>query len=552
MIRSVRFAVMRVLIGIVGLAVCATYDAASAQPSAPASDSGTTEGGLLSDEFAEDSGAIIVTAQRQTRGNLFEDVPIPAESCLASAPALGASTPGFTIDGSELRRVRDLEKIRKKTKAGTIFVSGGNFVGEDFRKARLDNMCFFNADFSQTDWTGFAGTGLGFINVDLTGARMANARLPYVLLRDSKLRLIDARGASWQNGQIDGGWKGSLRRLDLTGADLTGFRIVCGTSAADGCPTDRDGMSLAGANLRRASFHTFFWPDINLKGAQIDQTELGLDHLRALDGALLVGPIVLRSPRRAIMLFPGEVQQLAEVAQRGGDEMGVCNGALEPSQALICATSGSEMRTLIESVAELTARSSGNVAADNSALVWGASREACMTLPSEDAQLACVIEAYRAREAALRSQAETPGWIAAPSYRLFLSSEAAYPTTRGSPGLYGRILPILLDSAVAAVIVKSDDRGMVAAKGQALGGCGFEASALRFDPASASLNIVTRPATRRTPIAQEPLVMLAGRSARVANQGLARFPGCTVESTYPRLEEIMLDETLLAVIWERF
>lgn len=525
---------------------------AAAQQGDTAGASQDQPGGLLSDEFAEDSGAIIVTAQRQPRGNLFEDIPIPPQSCLASAPALGAGTPGFTIDGSKLRRVRELERLRRTTKAGTIFVSGGSFVGEDFRKARLNDMCFFNADFSQTDWTGFAGSGLGFVNVDLTGATMANSRMPYLLLRDSTLRLVNARGASWQNGQINGGWKGSLQRLDLTDADLTGFRILCGTSAADGCPTERDGMSLAGANLRRASFHSFFWPEIDLTGARIDQTELGLEHLSALEGALLVGPVVLRSPRRAIMLFPGEVQQLAEVAERDEDAMGVCQGDLQPAEALICAAPGSEARTLIESVAELTTRSSGSADAANSARVWSASREACMTLPTDDSQLACVTEAYRARAEALRSKADAPGWIANPGYRLFLSREAAYPTARDKRGLYSRILPILLDSAIAAVILKSDDRGTVAAKGQALDGCSFEAEALRFDAAEGSVNIVTRPATRRTPSAQKPLIMLAGRSARVTEDGLASLPACGGAGAFPRLEEITLDESLLAVIWERF
>lgn len=549
MIRSIWSGAARWLCGITALAAV-MHGPVMAQ-TAQAAPANAAQDGLLGDQFAEDSGAIIVTAPRQTRGNLFEEVPIPPESCLASAPALGAGTPGFTIDGSDFRRVRDLEKIRKQTKAGTIYVSGGTFVGEDFRKAKLTNMCFFNADFSQTDWTGFAGTGLGFINTDLTGARMATTQLPFVLLRDSQLRLVDARGAIWHNGQIDGGWEGSLSRIDLTGADLTGFRIVCGTNAEDGCPSDRDGMSLAGANLRRASFHSFYWPDINLKGTRIDQSELGLDHLRSMEGALLVGPIVLRSPRRAIMLFPGEVQQLAEVAQRGDDAGGVCKGALEPAEALICAAPGSEVRTLIESVAELTAQS-GDAAAAQSDSVWASSREACMTLPDEDAQLACVVEAYRGRDAALRNASGAPNWIAEPGYRLFLSSDAAYPTKRGSPGLYGRILPILLDTAVAAVILKSDGQGMVAAKGQAVGGCSFEANALLFDTASASLNIVTRPRTRRTPMEQEPLLMLTGRAARVVEQGMARFPGCTGDSGYPRLEEITLDETLLEVIWERF
>lgn len=551
MIRSVQFAAACGFAG-TALALALGHGAVSAQQNASTQATKTASDGLLGDDFARDSGAIIVTAQRQTRGNLFEDVRVPAESCLASAPALGQGTPGFTIDGSDFRKVRDLENIRKKTRAGTIFVSGGNFVGEDFRKAKLENMCFFNADFSQTNWTGFTGSGLGFVNVDLTGARMANASMPFVLLRDSKLRLIDAREANWQNGQIDGGWKGSLRALDLTAADLTGFRIVCGTTAEDGCPTDRDGITLARANLRRASFHSFYWPDINLKGTRIDQTELGLDHLRALKGALLVGPVVLRSPRRAIMLFPGEVEQLAKVAQRGTSGVDVCNGTLDPAEELACAASGSEVRTLIESVAQLTARTGGSPAADADAMAWAEKRAQCMDQPTDDAQLTCVVAAYEDRQLALRQLVGTPDWIAEQGYRLFLSSEAAYPTSRGSPGLYGRILPILLDSAVAAVILKADDKGMIAAKGQVLAGCSFEVTDLRYDVPTASINVVTRQPTRKTPLEQEPLVTLVGSAARVTEQGLARFPDCSAESGFPRLEEIALDETLLAVIWDRF
>lgn len=550
MIRFAQTGLAQMAIGALGCAAMMAHGATVAQESAASAE--PQANGVLGDDFARESGAIIVTGQRHSRGNLFEEVPLPDESCLASAPALGAGEPGFVIDGSVMRRVRDLERIRKQTKAGTIFVSGGNFVGADFRKARLDNMCFFNADFSQTNWAGFSGTGLGFINVDLTGANMARSTLPFVLLRNATLALVNARAASWQNGQIDGGWGGSLRALDLTGANLTGFRIACGTSADDGCPTDRDGMSLAGANLRRASFHSFFWPDINLKDARIDQTELALYHLRGLDDALLVGPVVLRSPRRAIMLFPGEVAQLAKVAQRGDDSANICAAPLDPAETLACEASGTEVRTLLQSVAQLTVQTAGNPAAQRNAPVWEASRNYCLQLPSEDAQLGCVLQTDRDREALLRALAGTPDWLAEPGYRLFLSSEAAYPTTRGQRGLYGRILPILLDSAVAVVIVKSDGTGTIAAKGQALGGCSFEAEGLRFDAESANLNIVITPRRRRTPAVEAPLLTLAGSNARVVGEGLARYPGCTVDNGYPRLEEVALDDALLESIWRRF
>ncbi len=512
--------------------------------------------GLLGEDFARDTGAIIVTGQRQGRGNLFEDVPLPEDSCLANAPTVGADVPGFAIDAEGLIRVRDLERIRKRTRAGTIFVSGGSFVGGDFRKASIANMCFFGTDFSQTDWTGFSGSGLGFVGVDLTGAKMVNSSMPFVLFRDTKLALVDASQANWEMGQIDGGWSGSLRGLKLSRADLTGFRIECGTSAIDGCPTERDGMTLAGANLRRASFHSFFWPDMNLDGARIDQTELGLDHLRSLDGATLVGPIVLRSPRRAIMLFPGEARQLAEVARRDGGALDVCAGPVEPALILACNAPGSAVSILLQSVAELTEQTATSPSTSESEPVWIASRNACMTLPAEEAQLGCVLQSYRDREAVLRVIAGAPQWLDEPGYRLFLSSEAAFPTSAGTPGLYGRVLPILLDSAVAAVIVRSEGDGTVAAKGVALGGCTFAAEGLRFDTDAATLNHATsgapRTRRRRARELQEPLLSFAGRSAQVVEAGLSRTDGCTSVTGYPRLTEIELDDTLLATIWDRF
>ena len=223
-----------------------------------AQDSGETaeearDGGLLGDEFARDTGAIIVTGQRLGESNLFEPVVHPEASCLANAPGVGEDQPGFTIDASGLKRVRQLERIRRKTRAGTIYVSGANLVGEDFRKAKLYDMCFFDSDLSQTNWSGLSAQGLGFVNTDLTGANMANTHLPSVLFRDVKLGLVDARGARWMQGRLDGGWDGSLRELDLTGADLTDFRFVCGTAAEDGCPIERGGIVMNDANLRRAS-----------------------------------------------------------------------------------------------------------------------------------------------------------------------------------------------------------------------------------------------------------------------------------------------------------
>lgn len=508
--------------------------------------------GLLGDDFARDTGAIIVTANRLGRGNLFEPVDIPEDACLAKAPSVGAPEPGFAIDASEMRRVRDLERVRRQTRAGTIFVSGGMFVGANFRRAKLYDMCFFGTDLSQTDWSGLSAQGLGFVGVDLTGANFTQTDLPFVLFRDSKLGLVDARGANWADGRIDGGWGGSLRELNLAGADLTGFEIVCGTSAHDGCPTERSGIDLTDANLRRASIHSFYVSDIALSGARIDQTEMALDHLQLLDEARLVGPIVLRSPRRAMMLFPGEVSELANGAESDDLAADICAEVQAPALQLFCTAPGSEPRTMLKSIMQLERAASGSANYAERRAAWAASRDACMELSDPDQQLTCIRQLYLARQSELREGQGTPDWLEAGSYRLFVSREAAYPTDAAKPGLYGRILPILLDSAVAAVIIRGDEEAIASAKGMTLDGCFFEAEGLAYDPQTGALAFHT-PATGRQPaVIEEPLIALLGSEADVLDEGLARVGGCPPDDPFPRLEEIELDDQLLNTIWERF
>lgn len=562
MILSVRSTARRVLFGMACFTLAAAYGTATAQQAAEAQAPETPQHGLLGDDFARDTGAIIVTADRMKDGNLFEAVETPTDSCLANAPQLGAGNPGFAIDAKGLTKVRQLEQIRRKTRAGTIFISGGNFAGADFRKAQLYNMCFFGTDLSQTDWTGLAAAGLGFVGADLTGAQMANTNLPDVLFRNAKLGLVNAAGARWKQGRLDGGWEGSLRGLDLTGADLTDFRFVCGTAADDGCPTERAGIIMTGANLRRASVHTLFVSDLALAGARIDQTELALDHLRLLQGAQLAGPIILRSPRRAVMLFPTEVDRLTEVAQAAQAETALCPDPAQPGAApeqdqraltILCATPGSAPRDLLRSVAALERSSQASAGYAERQQRWMAQRDACLTMTNADEQAACITTSYSARQAALRKALGQPEWLSVQGYRLFLSREAAFPTDTSEPGLYGRILPVLLDSAVAAVIVRTDGAGRADVSGVALDGCVFEATALIYDIENAQLGFAGR-RRRGAPVPFEaPLLALTGRSAAVMEVGLARAaPACGPNNPYPQLEEIALDERLLADIWDRF
>lgn len=496
------------------------------------------------DDMGAQVGAIVVTGKR-LGDDLFEPVPIPESTCLGSAPALGAEEPAFAVDASRMRKITDLEKVRKRTREGVVFVKGGSFVGARLDRARLHDMCFFGTDFSQSDWRGFSGRGIGFVSVNLNGAQMAGAQMPYVLLRSANLSDVDARGANFQFGRIDGGWTGSVRNLNLDRADLTSFKIVCGSTQSDGCPADRTGLSLKGANLRRASIYSFLLPDIDLTETVIDQTELGMDHLSRIDGARLVGPVIVRSDRRAMMLFPVEARGLGKASMATVPVDRQCDNPQTPADRAVCAVPGSEMRALVREIASLEAKVSGRPDFARVRAQFESVRNSCLAKP-EDSRAPCLVAAYGERSRLLRATVGPPDWVREPGYRLYMSSEAAVGRGGTAP-IYGRILPILLDSANSILLVKVQPRGRIDAKGFGEGGCSFEAKNLRYDPATGAIVV---PARRG---AAQPLVTLSGGEAQVRAEALSTaVGGCGPTGSFARMREIELDETLLGELYLTF
>ncbi|HEX8691779.1 MAG TPA: pentapeptide repeat-containing protein [Longimicrobium sp.] len=196
------------------------------------------------------------------------------------------------LDGASVSGRDALLALRESRGDTLIVVRGGNFSGSDFRGARLHNVCFIGTDLSGTDWRGADAHGVGFIRSNLSGAKLAGARMPGVLLRNPDMANVDASGADFSRGRIDGNVFGSFENLRLDRADLSGFRIDCGITQEDGCPDERS-LSLRGANLTGASLHSW-WFRADFAGARLDRTEVGLHQLRDLADAELAGPLVLR------------------------------------------------------------------------------------------------------------------------------------------------------------------------------------------------------------------------------------------------------------------
>ncbi len=498
---------------------------------------------------------------------LFPVNPPPQDSCIAQSGVVGDTRAyANAVDGSSFNKPGKLEDLRKKQKSGTIFVRGGNFEGTKLGKEKLYNMCFIDANFRYTNWEGFDGYGLGFINSDLTGARLTKAKMHWTLFRDVTLTDADASAADLSGGRLDGGWQGSMKNLNLNDANLTGFRVECGYTAQNGCPLDRQGLSLRGANLTKASFYAFDFPDVDVSNATVDQTEIGLQHVARLSGAKLVGPVVVRSHNSAAIYLPAEYARIrgALMAGAGGAASASCKTEQNVIKKAICVTPGTELRRLSREVAELDqdiiARNRRHAADQRT---WESSVTAkCGTLAGDEIG-ECLKTEYRLRREALVSKAGSPRWLRPGQYALFIASEAPLSEEFLRSELFLRVRPVLFDSAASRVMVKVERNGRVTAKGSAMGVCQLNAPDLSFNRASGWISGGATPATRTRraepgiPVLQaigDRLEVYRGGNNMTADGTLAPNPyvRCGPQGSFTLMQLVPLSQGELEQLWNIF
>lgn len=242
-------------------------------------------------------------------------------SCLAAAGAVdgtGATLPA-PIDGKTVKNVKALDKLRKKAGGALLMIDGGDFSGWNFRSAKSPpaSTCFRGTKLANSDWSGVAAPGAGFIGADLTGAKLVGAVMPSVLLRTTTLAGADATRADFRGGQLDGGWNASLANLKLDGAVMAGFRFRCGVTEADGCPFDRQGISAVGTDFTGAEFSGFSFWGAELGGSNFDGAELALADLAQLGGQAPQGTLTVRHGARKVEVQGPVLAALARALAAG-------------------------------------------------------------------------------------------------------------------------------------------------------------------------------------------------------------------------------------------
>jgi uncharacterized protein YjbI with pentapeptide repeats len=420
--------------------------------------------------------------------------PIPAADCQALLGDLyegpeETALPG-QVDGATLDGVAALLALRAARNEAPIVVKGGNLAGADFRNARLSNICFLDTNLAGSDWRGAEAPGLAFVRSDLTGARLAGARMPNVLLRHPIMKDVDASGADFSEGRLDGGWDGSLENLRLDRADLRGFRFDCGITLGDGCPLDRS-ISFRGANLTAASLDAYWGAgEDDWAAAHIDRTIIGLHQLEDSAAADVVGPLILRGGDSVAELSAAEQRTL--VAQiRPYEEAPTpsfdCAHAAGGVERLICGSEGATLRAMDRLVAGLYRRV---LAADPAAAAaqrsWLRSRDRCATGPNDG--WSCVYDHYARRREALIASLGAPAWARPGAAVLFIVPVVDFDEAFRDDPLFRRLLPVIQGAAWAQVAVRVGADGRLDARGEAIAAnahtCSLGADGLRREPSS--------------------------------------------------------------------
>lgn len=388
------------------------------------------------------------------------------------------------VDGATLRDARALVALRRARGDALITVKGGDFSGADFQGARLHNICFFDTNLSRSDWRGAEAPGTGFIRAVLANADLRGAHLRRVLLRLPDMKEVDASGADFSGGRLDGGWDGSMENLKLDGADLSGFRFDCGITLGDGCPLDGQ-VSIARANLTGASIGSYN-RFTDWTGARIDRTEVELQQLPALAAAEIAGPILVRGGEAVVELSPAEHRAMLphmSLTEQAASPSFDCAAASTPVERLICGEAGATLRALDRDVADLYRRAGPAVAASQQA--WLRERDRC-PLTEDMPDLWCVQQSYERRREALIARIGPPAWLRPGATALFVAPPMQFDEAFRAEPLYQRLLPVIIGASWSNVAVRANRDGTIDARGDALGAnahmCSLAGDGLRFDP----------------------------------------------------------------------
>jgi uncharacterized protein YjbI with pentapeptide repeats len=400
--------------------------------------------------------------------------------CIYAAGTLQNPTvqPTF-IDGTQLENVKAIRSLRAKAKDGrTLIIQGGNFSGMKFDDDNFSNICFIGTKLLNTRWVKTRAQGIGFIDADLTGSTFDRVQMPYVLFRNTVLANVDATGTQLSYGQLDGGWDPSIANLKLDNATMIGFRFVCGTTAADGCPFDRKQISLRGANLSGALLSTFSIWDARVDDAILANTEIAFDQLTQFVLADIRGPVIVRAQQKSIALAPDAFRVTATALRDSAAVTNTeCNNPPEPLAQLLCQAGRGNLRASRDDIERLYAAerpvATATAVPVSQITVTAASKEhdkylktlrRC-ALKDEEKAFPCIAVAMEKRRAVLVGRLVSTRPLEPGARALYVSTKAPLAQMVANDSRLAALSPLLVDGSVPVLMAYFDDDQALQARG---------------------------------------------------------------------------------------
>ncbi len=507
----------------------------------------------------------------------------PVGSCQAIAGELSNTSKAFPLayPGAQITSAKRFNQIIRDAPYGVaIVIDGGDFTGWRFGKKwksgkrYLTNVCFLGSNLTNTNWSNAKGSGIGFINVDLTGSNMEEAELPYTLFRNTTLMDVSAKEADFSYGRLDGGWKNSISNLVLEEADLTGFRFVCGVKEIDGCPFERKGINARRANLTNASIIGFYANDIDLNQARIDGIELGVDQLDQLNGAQTFGPVRLRGGPFTQIATAAEFNALRATLKAPAAPDTRCNDPVDPLMIAICAESGKQLLAMNDDIAILSA---GKILPKGPAKKFSKSRQKCFKQKTDDSRSACLLGVYDGWRSELIAGAPPPAWSQQPAKIIYARSNLPINKDPVTSALWSKFGAVVAGTASAFVAAKVDAPGQVSMRGKstAIDGeyCQFDVANLAYNNGSFGSNsvpIVEPTVTTKKKKAKKkkgnpitPFAFVLGEEAQVfadragpkvyvsGGAPTGDLVQCTGPSPFGKMQQLQVDATAFDLIWSK-
>lgn len=455
---------------------------------------------------------------------------------------------------SEIQGVRLVDTDRSpKT---TLMLIGGDFVGWDFTKIdqHLSDICFYRSKLSDSIWDGGTFSELGFIKSDLSGASFQGTRLAEITFENATLQSTSMRGARVEAGRLSGGWDGSVQNWNLSDAVLIGFRFDCGITIDHGCPLQRDGIKLVGAQLIDSDISEFLtWGYTDFDRATFIRTRVSPRQIPWLVGVTIKQSILLVGDERHVNLTSDEFGQVQSASKAYAEETSEpsfpCFMARKTSEHLICNEYQTELHALDRTMAKLYAynrhKAPGILPAQRR---WVRERDLCV-------EVDCVKALYARRIDELVGIEGEPEFLEPGQSAFYVQDTLGFPDSFIGTAIYAKIVPAVAGASRMSARITKEFDGTYSIIGEAIGAnahmCNLRGRSVEFDSNSGWFSVPgedggTVPLFQI--IGDELTVIDDGKAALLPVMESAGYLSCGARASFSTMRRLRYDQDRLEML----